>query len=148
MILLWLQYHYVVYEVGDTGINEIVKPIITNVKNLVECIASGNPEGVKLLPDGEIIRAERTYEVEELDAALTLVYIQVWSNIEIMQKDGICIFYPVHKLIGHKIGNILKRCGIRHLIYPYALEPMDQMVLKAQNYITPYGTTTFLSVQR
>ena len=41
------------------------------------------------------------------------------------------IFYPVNKLVGFKISNVLKRCGVVALIYPYPSEPDDDLLTKA-----------------
>jgi len=60
--------------------------------------------------------------------------------------SGKTIFYPVNKLVGFKVSNLLKRCGVKTLLYPYPLEPIQFQRLKAEGQADMFYPGTFVNV--
>ena len=109
--------HYRAYQVGS-DIPRAHQPLVTAIEEAAISINKGNVNYIQLLA----------------------LYNDVWNHIEVMTSTvGQPIFYPVHKLVGHRISNILRRCGVCYLIYPFSNQPMDQLMLKAGNLDASYS---------
>ena len=68
------------------------------------------------------------------------IYNGFWEFLKLLTSpSGVTLFFPVQKLVGRKVKQILLRSSVLYLIYPYPFEPYEEMLIKAHNYSNMYG---------
>ena len=108
---------YRAFEIGDTELDSANKELVDLIVNAVSEYVSGTSG------DG-----------------IHIVWNTIWSKVQVVKTGyALPMFYPVNKLIGHKVSNVLKRCGIRYLIHPYAIEPIEELAKRAQGNVDAYS---------
>lgn len=71
----------------------------------------------------------------------------IFRSLEPLVEPGRgAIYYPVNKLVGFRLSNLLKRCGIVTLLYPYPLESSELQSLRASVQGRMYKVGTFVNI--
>lgn len=83
----------------------------------------------------------KNYQCCSVDPELVFtLYNGFWDFLKLLTSpSGVTLFFPVQKLVGRKVKQILLRSSVFYLIYPYPFEPYEEMLIKAHNYSDMYG---------
>lgn len=78
----------------------------------------------------------------------TAILDDLWKALQPLRTPSTDknIFYPVNKLVGFRVSNLLKRCGVTTLLYPYPLEPLDLQQLRSNAQVEMFYPATFVNV--